>query len=153
MERPIKVPTNLTHKPIIVVENYEARDGEFANDTDAVGLSMGFAQYDEENISVKVWRHTGERWSRQSEELPPHRVLDLSILTIASFITKKETDSSLTNLGEIVLDKENFDSIEKYYEKNREKLVPKIKELKVIIDKFLEEKTPIKNRTQIAFNK
>jgi hypothetical protein len=27
-----------------------------------------------------VWRHTGGKWSRQSEELPLHRVLDLAIL-------------------------------------------------------------------------
>jgi hypothetical protein len=32
------------------------------------------------DISAKVWRHTGERWSRQSEELPLHRALDLAIL-------------------------------------------------------------------------
>jgi hypothetical protein len=27
-----------------------------------------------------VWRYTGEKWSRQSEELPIHRVIDLTIL-------------------------------------------------------------------------
>jgi len=32
------------------------------------------------DISAKAWRHTGEKWSRQSEELPLHRVLDLAIL-------------------------------------------------------------------------
>ena len=32
------------------------------------------------DISAKVWRYTGEKWSRQSEELPLHRVLDLAIL-------------------------------------------------------------------------
>lgn len=31
-------------------------------------------------ISAKVWRYTGEKWSRQSEEMPLHRVLDLAIL-------------------------------------------------------------------------
>ena len=31
------------------------------------------------DISAKVWRHTGGKWSRQSEELPLHRVLDLAI--------------------------------------------------------------------------
>jgi hypothetical protein len=34
----------------------------------------------EGDISAKVWRYTGEKWSRQSEELPLHRVLDLAIL-------------------------------------------------------------------------
>jgi hypothetical protein len=32
------------------------------------------------DVSAKVWRHTGGKWSRQSEELPLHRVLDLAIL-------------------------------------------------------------------------
>jgi hypothetical protein len=39
-------------------------------------------------ISAKVWRYTGEKWSRQSEELPLHRILDLAILeceTLAYF--------------------------------------------------------------------
>ncbi|HSG29054.1 MAG TPA: DUF6530 family protein, partial [Candidatus Krumholzibacterium sp.] len=32
------------------------------------------------DISAKIWRHTGGKWSRQSEEMPLHRVLDLAIL-------------------------------------------------------------------------
>lgn len=32
------------------------------------------------DISAKVWRHTGGKWSRQSEELPLHRVIDLAIM-------------------------------------------------------------------------
>ena len=34
------------------------------------------------DISAKVWRYTGEKWSRQSEELPLHRVIDLAILIV-----------------------------------------------------------------------
>jgi hypothetical protein len=41
------------------------------NDLDVLGTDQ---------LSAKVWRHTGERWSRQSEELPLHRALDLAIL-------------------------------------------------------------------------
>ena len=36
------------------------------------------------DISAKVWRYTGEKWSRQSEELPIHRVIDLAILVCRS---------------------------------------------------------------------
>lgn len=35
-------------------------------------------------ISAKIWRHTGEKWSRQSEEMPLHRALDLAILICQS---------------------------------------------------------------------
>ncbi len=79
----MKIPTALKHKPVIVAENYENVDGRFAYETDAKGLSLGLAQWNDRgkvDISAKVWRHTGEKWSRQSEELPLHRVLDLAIL-------------------------------------------------------------------------
>jgi hypothetical protein len=78
------IPTTLKHKPVIVSENYENVDGRYAYHSDAKGLSLGLAQWNDRgkvDVSAKVWRHTGEKWSRQSEELPLHRVLDLAILT------------------------------------------------------------------------
>jgi hypothetical protein len=81
------IPTTLKHKPVVVVENYEHIDGRSAYDSDAKGLSLGLAQWNDRGsieISAKVWRHTGEKWSRQSEELPLHRVLDLAILIARS---------------------------------------------------------------------
>lgn len=79
----MKIPTTLKHKPVIVAENYENIDGRYAYTSDAKGLSLGLAQWNDRgkvDISAKVWRYTGEKWSRQSEELPLHRVLDLAIL-------------------------------------------------------------------------
>ncbi|HHX63173.1 MAG TPA: hypothetical protein GX707_21045 [Epulopiscium sp.] len=79
----MKIPTNLKHKPVIVSEDYENIDGQYAYKTDTKGLSLGLAQWNDRgkvDISAKVWRHTGDKWSRQSEELPLHRVLDLAIL-------------------------------------------------------------------------
>ena len=79
----MKIPTTLKHKPVIVSENYENVDGRNAYDSEAKGLSLGLAQWNDRgkvDISAKVWRYTGEKWSRQSEELPLHRVLDLAIL-------------------------------------------------------------------------
>lgn len=79
----MNIPTTLKHKPVIVSENYGNVDGRYAYDSDAKGLSLGLAQWNDRgkvDISAKVWRHTGGKWSRQSEELPLHRVLDLAIL-------------------------------------------------------------------------
>lgn len=79
----MKIPTELKHKPVIVSEDYSLIDGRSANNTDAEGLSLGLAQWNERgslDISAKIWRYTGEKWSRQSEEMPLHRVLDLAIL-------------------------------------------------------------------------
>ena len=83
----MKIPTSLKHKPVVVSENYEQIDGRKAGNTDAKGLSLGLAQWNDRgklDISAKVWRYTGEKWSRQSEELPMHRVLDLAILICRS---------------------------------------------------------------------
>jgi len=79
----MNIPTTLKHKPVITVENYGNVDGRQAYNSDAKGLSLGLAQWNDRGkveISAKVWRYTGEKWSRQSEELPLHRVLDLAIL-------------------------------------------------------------------------
>lgn len=79
----MKIPMHLGHRPILTVEDYDQIDGPYKGDTDAKGLSIGIAQWNgagRNDLSAKVWRHSGERWSRQSEELPLHRVLDLATL-------------------------------------------------------------------------
>lgn len=79
----MKIPTTLKHKPVVVSQNYEEIDGRYAHHSDAKGLSLGLAQWNERgkvDISAKVWRYTNQKWSRQSEEMPLHRVIDLAIL-------------------------------------------------------------------------
>ena len=79
----MRIPTTLKHKPVICAENYESIDGGSAGRSDAKGLSLGLAQWNDRgrvDISAKIWRHSGGKWSRQSEEMPMHRVLDLAIM-------------------------------------------------------------------------
>jgi len=89
----MKIPTTLKHKPVIISENYENIDGRYAYQSDAKGLSVGLAQWNDRgkvDISAKVWRYTGTKWSRQSEELPMHRVIDLAILICRTKLHFKE---------------------------------------------------------------
>jgi hypothetical protein len=89
----VKIPTTLKHKPVIVSENYENVDGRYAYNSDAKGISLGLAQWNDRgkvDLSAKVWRHTGQKWSRQSEELPLHRVLDLAILVCRTVLHFRE---------------------------------------------------------------
>lgn len=77
----MKIPTTLKHKPVIVSDEYDKIDGRISN-SDAKGISIGLAQWNDRgkvDISAKIWRYTGEKWSRQSEEMPLHRVIDLAI--------------------------------------------------------------------------
>lgn len=79
----MNIPTTLKHKPVVAAQGYDRIDGRAAYESDAKGLSLGLAQWNDRgrvDISAKVWRYTGEKWSRQSEELPLHRVIDLAIL-------------------------------------------------------------------------
>lgn len=79
----MKIPVSLKHKPVVVAGDYDRIDGRSAGESAAKGLSLGLAQWNDRgkvDISAKVWRYTGEKWSRQSEELPIHRVIDLAIM-------------------------------------------------------------------------
>ena len=83
----MKIPMNLKHKPVLVAEDYTNIDGRQAKTGDAKGMSLGLAQWNDRgkvDISAKIWRYTGEKWSRQSEEMPLHRVLDLAIFLCRS---------------------------------------------------------------------
>jgi hypothetical protein len=142
-EIPSKIPDHLSHKPIIIVENYSNIDGEYAKDTDVVGLSIGIPHYDAESISAKIWRYKSEsqRWSRQSEELPLHRVLDLCILTLAALQIDPESDLPSTILGERIFEGKNADvkTIKIHYENNKNKLKPRLDEIKRLVSNFLEK--------------
>ena len=131
------VPTNLGHKPIIAVKDYEQIDGIYQNNTDAKALSIGRAQYDSDEISLKVFRYAGQ-WSRQSEELPIHRVLDLSILLlrtlcpdsvamITSSISERMVDMDQNGQGQ----KEILD----YCRQNRQYFLPRLEEMKYLLEK------------------
>mgnify|MGYP006972341224 CR=1 FL=1 len=79
----MEIPINLKHKPVFLCPDYDEVDGREAGNSETKGLSLGLAQWNDRgsvDISAKVWRKSGERWSRQSEELPIHRVLDLALL-------------------------------------------------------------------------
>lgn len=132
----MKVPEHLGHKPIIGVDNYDRIDGKYANNTDAKALSIGKSQWNTEDISAKVWRHTGEKWTRQSEELPIHRVLDLAILILSSYIREDENGRSKTTLNEVVINHEEISTLQKYLNDNKEYLEPRILELKNLLEKI-----------------
>ena len=98
----MKTPTHLSHKPIISVENYEIIDGKYSEDTDAKVLSIGIAQWNTAGwteLSAKVWRNPGDKWSRQSEELPLHRVIDLASLVCIA-IDYCRNDNNLRSLDD-----------------------------------------------------
>lgn len=73
-------PLHLKHRPSFMIP-YEPFDGQYIGATDAKYLSLGAAQYrgpdDPDAVSAKTWRYVDGKWSRMSEEVPLHRIVDL----------------------------------------------------------------------------
>lgn len=124
---------NLSHTPIICV-NYESIDSS-AGAGDAKYLSLGRATWAKggEDYSAKAFRlsnegQENERWSRQSEELPFWRVLDLATLLIAAIFHKE------SNLNEKKVGNQNeIDDLKAFLNKNYKTYVPRIMELKRLL--------------------
>jgi hypothetical protein len=136
----MNAPTNLKHKPIISVNDYEKIDASLANNTDVRALSIGEAQYNKNEISLKVWRHTGKKWSRQNEEIPIHRNIDLTILLLGSLMTDISSKYPKTSLREEIVDENKVVDIQNYYKKNEKHLKPRLEELKNVLENFLNKK-------------
>ena len=138
VKKKMKSPKHLSHKPLVSVNDYDKVDGMYRNNTDAKALSIGYAQWDNNELSMKVWRKR-KRWSPQSEELPLHRNLDLTILLLHvlfdeapnpdSFLVKAQTLFSEDQKGGI-------EEIKKYYQTNKAFLEPRLKELRQLLDKM-----------------
>lgn len=131
-------PQNLRHKPIIAVNNYDKIDALYANDTDVRALSIGQAQYDNDEISLKIWRHTGKKWSRQSEEMPIHRNIDLNILLLGALMADVSSNYAMTSLREEISQKDKVVELQDYYEINKKFLRPRLEELKNVLNTFFE---------------
>ena len=133
----MKSPRHLRHKPIVSVNDYDKIDAQFRKKTDVKALSIGTAQYDKDEISLKVWRHNGDKWSRQSEELPIHRNIDLNILLIGALMTDIDSGYPKTNLREEVDEDLNFHKIMDYYKSHEGFLKPRLEELRDKLNDFL----------------
>jgi hypothetical protein len=130
-------------------------------ETDAKALSIGSAQYDENKLSLKVWRYVEDRWSRQSEELPIYRNLDLSILFLAALSGEVSAPHKKSNFfEEKIIDNQikddpagnGVEEIRKYYKKYEEYLEPRLKELKRLLNEIVLSKTMI-NDEELTTNK
>ena len=136
----MKSPKHLGHKPLVSVNDYNQIDGFYrGSKTDAKALSIGHAQYDYDDISMKVWRHTGDQWSPQSEELPIHRNLDLTILLLhVLFDDEVNPDSLLVKSKSLITEDQDggIQEIRDFYEANKAFLEPRLKEMRELLNKM-----------------
>ena len=88
----VDVPMWLNHRPIFAARYEDMSD--YDPQADAKFVSVGLAQYDPESISVKIFRRSGDRWSRQSEELPIFRALMPAIALLKAIVATQTRDVS-----------------------------------------------------------
>ena len=118
----IDIPTWLSHKPIVAVD-YQKRDAQVGAG-DALYLSIGRSTWDNDTVSAKIWRETPSgAWSRQSEDIPLWRLLDLAILFIATIKNKRSV------LGEVVVNESDESFLKNLIKKDIDLYNPRIEEL------------------------
>lgn len=114
------LPKSLKHKPLISVDYYQ-KDIDNIGAGDAQYLSLGYAQWDDDrrDVSAKIFRRNSSdsRWSRQAEELPVSRVLDLAIFIIDTY---KGTTNSETYFGSSIENEDEQNIITNYFQQNRQ---------------------------------
>ncbi len=89
----LPLPLHLAHQPVFALPFHGHDPGREGN-TDCQYLSVGWAQWDDKELSAKVFRHAAQRWSRQSEELPLPRLVDL--VTLLVMIVRHGAAGSIT---------------------------------------------------------
>lgn len=135
------LPCHLEHCPVYAMP-YQHFDSIYTNnsDSDARFLSIGLAQWDNKDLSVKIMRHTGDKWTRQAEELPLHRVLDAAIFLVKVLLDRFENtielernlfagqDQAIRILKEELSD-EQEEVFEALLRKNQKLLIDRVRQL------------------------
>lgn len=134
-------PLHLKHKAVVMLP-YEAFDGPYAGNTDAKYLSLGRAQWNEDNehnpdISAKVWRYPDSKWSRMSEELPLHRIADLCIL-MAKVLSEGEATSVIIPAGtfenqDAAIELKKLDDLPESFNVERERITRRLRKLREVL--------------------
>jgi hypothetical protein len=132
----INVPTWLSHKPIIACD-YTNYTGVF---DDAKFLSLGKAQYNQENLSIKLFRKSKNRWSRQSEEIPLERVADFTIMLLALIKSMDSGKGKNTILGEELIAEDELDFAHAVFQMHKSRIIRGLTEIKAMLNDINLEK-------------
>jgi len=122
-----KPPHWLSHKPVVSVD-YK-KQCKYAGD--AHFLTLGRSTWDKDSYSAKIWRWVdskkGEMWSRQSEEIPLWRLLDLATLFLATALGKE------SGMNELILNESEKDCLDSFISENMDLYRPRIDALTQVL--------------------
>jgi hypothetical protein len=134
------VPMNLSHKPVVACDYQELnkRLGNF-DSLDSKFLSVGRAQWDQNDLSVKVFRKGNSgRWSAQSEEVPVWRLPYMFAMLLETMLMIQSSGEKIQGgVGAEVVVPEDIDFLRsaiKQYATPLQEGLPRVKELLDKID-------------------
>lgn len=133
-----ELPLHLYHKPIIAA-NYQMINS--ADYSDAKFLSIGRAQYNPENVSVKVFRKSDNgRWSRQSEEIPIQRLGFMMEMLLTAMLRCQDVDNTTSELQEEIIAPQDMDFLLDEIRKNRQPIFESLSRIKAYIEEINPDK-------------
>ena len=131
----MKLPTHLSHIPVICMENRDETDEYEEKSTDPCFVSLGRASWsgDEFVPGIKVMRNCNGKWSGQSEETTINRALDMAYLVERAydyFVNGNEAafseEADGISLCKYAGSQENVDKLREYFLKHKDEIGGKI---------------------------
>gem|GEM_PF-6648814 len=120
----------MQHQPIIIVQDYSRQDGKYAPGGGVTALSAGVAGYDPAEVSVCLHHASGVT------ELPLHRALDLTILTLAALLSGPRILHPVTTLGEVPVAGADLQLLQAYWQANKTGLDVRLKEIRELLEHY-----------------
>jgi len=129
------LPTWLTHRPIIAC-NYRLINPDDYDD--AKFISVGKAQYNCEEASVKIFRRSADRWSRQSEEVPIQRLGYMFEMLLAAILQcqNAEEEPFQTEMMEEIISPQDMDFLRDQIQAFRHPIFESLSRIRAMIDEI-----------------
>lgn len=127
------LPTHLGHKPIVACDYKKIEE-----DSDVRFISIGRAIYaNQEDLSVKIWRHNGDRWKRSSEEIPIARLADAFLMLLASIKSSQDPNlkDNVSYLQELKVSEADMPFLLECISNSGDRLKTSLKEIRRILNK------------------
>ena len=133
------LPTWLHHRPILACDYQELNKTIVDRDyDDAKFISVGRAQYNNDELSVKMFRWSGNRWSRQSEEVPIQRLPFMMAMMLNAIyrVQHKNQKKFKSDFNERLVMPEDLDFMGDCFGAYKELICRGLKEVKDLINRI-----------------
>ena len=106
--------------------------------SDAKFISVGRAQYNNDELSVKMFRWSGNRWSRQSEEVPIQRLPFMMAMMLNAIyrVQHKNQKKFKSDFNERLVMPEDLDFMGDCFGAYKELICRGLKEVKDLINRI-----------------